>query len=241
MKYEGGVEAFVKSSTATRPLIPNPIMIKVSAKASRLNARCGGTTGTTGVLCFTNIPQRDGGTHLPAPRRTTRQITQYADALGTSKKEKVALTGDDCREGLTAVLCNCPTRSSRRGGTSGVVGSPPGGRKRSTRPCRTGSKFTPPKPRSSSAVVEAAAAREARARRANSPPQGRTRRFIASGQAGRLSERDPAKQAFHRRGRQRGRLRQAYATANQAVSARADLNVERARFGKMLSSQEIER
>ena len=108
MKYEGGVEAFVKFLDRNKtPLIPQPIMVKGEREGITIECAMWWNDGYhESVLCFTNnIPQRDGGTHLAGFRGAlTRQITQYAEAQGTSKKEKVALTGDDCREGLTAVL-----------------------------------------------------------------------------------------------------------------------------------------
>jgi len=108
MKYEGGVEAFVKFLDRNKtPLIPKPVMIK--AEREGITVECAlwwNDSYHESVLCFTNnIPQRDGGTHLAGFRGAlTRQITQYAETIGTTRKEKVALTGDDCREGLTSVL-----------------------------------------------------------------------------------------------------------------------------------------
>src|ERR1700745_1575023 len=106
--YEGGVEAFVKYLDRNKtPLIPAPIVIKAERDGVTIDCALWWNDGYhETVLCFTNnIPQRDGGTHLAGFRGAlTRQITGYAESGGAARKEKVALTGDDCREGLTAVL-----------------------------------------------------------------------------------------------------------------------------------------
>src|SRR5207244_6442109 len=108
MRYEGGVEAFVRYLDRNKNLlIPAPIMI--TAEREGVAVECA-LTWNDGyhetVLCFTNnISQRDGGTHLAGFRGAlTRQVTNVAETGGGARKEKVALTGDDCREGLTAVL-----------------------------------------------------------------------------------------------------------------------------------------
>ena len=111
LRYEGGVEEFVKYLDRNKnPLLPSPIMIK--AERDGVAVECAMTWNDgyhETVLCFTNnIPQRDGGTHLAGFRGAlTRQVTGYAESgalAARMEKEKVALTGDDCREGLTAVL-----------------------------------------------------------------------------------------------------------------------------------------
>ena len=107
--YEGGIAAFVKYlDRAKTPLFPDPIAISaVSATASASMSRWNGTTAITRTSCrFTNnIPQRDGGTHMAAFRAAlTRTLNNYADKSGMLKKEKVTLTGDDMREGLTAIV-----------------------------------------------------------------------------------------------------------------------------------------
>jgi DNA gyrase subunit B len=108
MRYEGGVEEFVKYLDRNKTaLIPQPIVIKAEREGVAVDCAMWWNDGYhETVLCFTNnIPQRDGGTHLAGFRGAlTRQITGYAESGGVARKEKVALTGDDCREGLTSVL-----------------------------------------------------------------------------------------------------------------------------------------
>ncbi|MGZ8325452.1 MAG: ATP-binding protein, partial [Rhodoplanes sp.] len=108
LHYEGGVEAFVKYLDRNKTgLVPAPIVIEAERAGVGIECALWWNDGYhENVLCFTNnIPQRDGGTHLAGFRGAlTRQVTGYAEKSPSARKEKVALTGDDCREGLTAVL-----------------------------------------------------------------------------------------------------------------------------------------
>jgi len=106
MRYDGGVEEFVKYLERNKKaIVPTPIMVRSENNGIGVEAALWWNDSYhENVLCFTNnIPQRDGGTHLAGFRGAlTRQVNGYADA--NAKKEKIQLTGDDCREGLTAVL-----------------------------------------------------------------------------------------------------------------------------------------
>ena len=108
MRYEGGLRAFVRFLDRTKhPLIPEPIVVEKEQDRIVVEAALWWNDSYhENVLCFTNnIPQRDGGTHLAGLRSAlTRTVNTYAAESGIAKKEKVALTGDDAREGLTCVL-----------------------------------------------------------------------------------------------------------------------------------------
>ena len=108
LHYEGGLVAFVNYLDRTKTaLIEPPIVMTAERDGLTVEVAMQWTDSYhETMLCFTNnIPQRDGGTHLAGFRGAlTRQINNYATTSGLLKKEKVQLTGDDAREGLTCVL-----------------------------------------------------------------------------------------------------------------------------------------
>ena len=106
--YEGGISAFVKwLDRAKNALIPDPISVTGQREDIGIEVALEWNDSYyEQVLCFTNnIPQRDGGTHLAAFRAAlTRTLNNYAEKSGIMKREKVNLTGEDMREGLTAIV-----------------------------------------------------------------------------------------------------------------------------------------
>ena len=108
LMYEGGTKAFVRYLDRSRQaLLPEPIMIRAERDGISIEiALWWNDSYHENVLLFTNnIRQRDGGTHLAGFRAgLTRVINKYAAESGLAKKEKVDLSGEDSREGLTCVL-----------------------------------------------------------------------------------------------------------------------------------------